>query len=191
MIYLVRHGQSEANYNKKYCGITDSQLSPLGVKQANIAALNLGDTYISKIYSSPLKRAYDTAKIICEVNNIDKNKITTVDNLTEINFGIFENMTWEEMRSSNKGETENWIKMGCKYKFPQGESYEDILNRISGFMDKLIDNSLVVTHFGVIQAMLLYYKIADYDNLWDFHISNCDIVVINNKKLENIIKYSF
>jgi alpha-ribazole phosphatase len=111
-----------------------------------------------------------------------------VDCLKEINFGIFENMTWEEMLNDYKIETDNWIEQGFKYKFPKGESYFDIMDRISDFMDNIKDDSVIVSHFGVIQSILLYYKAVNFDNIWDYRISNGDILVLKNKKIEKLIK---
>lgn len=188
MIYLVRHGESEANIQKRFSGITDVELSLKGKNQAIIAGQNLKSEKISHIYTSPLKRAKDTAKIICDEINIDENKIITDINLIEVNFGIFENMTWEEMRANNRNETDNWILKKHKYKFPEGEGYDDIIERISVFIDNIPDNSVIVSHFGVIQSILLYLKIVDDSSLWNLKISNCDIIVLNNKKYERIIR---
>ncbi len=189
MIYLVRHGESEANIHKRFSGITDVDLSEQGILQAKIAGQNLCSEKISNIYSSPLKRTADTAKIISKEINFP-NKIIIEPCLIEVNFGIFENLTWDEIRLNYKEETENWILQKHKYKFPDGEDYDDIIKRISNFMDKVPDNSLIVTHFGVIQAILLYFCIADDLNIWNFIISNCDTLLINNRKLEKIIKYN-
>ncbi|MDD2494058.1 MAG: histidine phosphatase family protein [Tissierellia bacterium] len=185
MIYLVRHGESFANINKRFSGITDVELSDLGRKQALQAGQNLREYNISRIFTSPLIRACETAKIIGEQININ---IEVINNLIEVNFGIFENMTWEEIVENHKEETELWVNQGFKYKFPEGESYDDIINRISSFIDNLEDNSVIVTHFGVIQAILLYLKAANYENVWDYRISNCDIIVLENNKIKDIIK---
>lgn len=185
MLYLVRHGESVGNANKRYCGITDIELSLDGIEQAKVVGFNLKDLNVLHIYTSPLKRAYHTAKIISDEINVN---LKIVDCLKEVNFGIFENMTWEEMLKEYKKETENWIKQGLEYTFPKGESYNDIIKRIAFFMDNIEDNSVIVSHFGVIQSILLYYKIADTSNLWNYHISNCDILVLNKKKIEKIIK---
>jgi len=188
MIYLVRHGESEANIQKRYSGITDVDLSQNGIMQAKVAGHHLIHEIISHIYSSPLKRTKDTAKIICNELNINEDKIITEPCLIEVNFGIFENMTWDEIRLNYRDETENWILKKHKYKFPEGENYEDIIKRISAFMDNVPDNSLIVTHFGVIQSILLYLGIADDLSLWNYIISNCDILVLKDKKFDRIIK---
>ncbi|MEL7646711.1 MAG: histidine phosphatase family protein [Sedimentibacter sp.] len=188
MIYLVRHGESTANVDGRYSGITDVELSQRGRKQAFAAGVNLKRKKIENIFSSPLKRAIDTAKIISRENCFDENNIIVEKSLIEVNFGIFENMTWDEMRLSHMEETEKWIQLQHRYKFPNGEGYEDIIKRVSAFVDGIPDNSVVVTHFGVIQSMMLYLNIADDKSLWQYEISNCDILVLNNKKIETIIK---
>ncbi|WMJ76304.1 MULTISPECIES: histidine phosphatase family protein [unclassified Sedimentibacter] len=190
MIYLVRHGESEANINKKFCGITDVKLSLRGKEQAALAGRRLKHENISNIYASPLIRASITAKIIGSEIGFEESKIKTERCLAEVNFGLFENMTWEEITASYVKEAEDWMAVQHKFKFPQGESYTDIIARISEFIDNVPDNSLIVTHFGVIQAVLLYLGIADDTNLWDFIISNCDILVLNNRKFVRIVKCS-
>lgn len=193
MIYLVRHGESEANLNKRFSGITNVELSLKGREEAITAGNSLMPYIIEHVFSSPLKRATDTAEIICHIINIDKNDVIIENCLIEVNFGLFENMTWDEIRIQHKEESENWILDKQKYKFPEGESYADIINRISSFIDNIPDNSLVVTHFGVIQSILLYLNIADDTNLWEYKIKNCDIVVIdkNKKEIEKIIRNSY
>lgn len=189
MIYLVRHGESEANIQNRFSGVTDVELSDKGKEQAFVAGNNLKPYKIDYVYSSPLKRAKNTAKIICNVNNIE-NVIIVENSLIEVNFGIFENMTWDEITENHREESENWILNKHKYKFPEGESYDDIIHRISDFIDNVPDNSLIVTHFGVIQSILLYLNIANETNLWDYIIKNCDILILNEKKtkIEKIIK---
>lgn len=183
MLYLVRHGESESNVQRRYTGITDVDLSCRGRIQAEAAGKKLALEKISAVYSSPLKRARETAGIICRETNYDESKILIKDCLIEINFGLFENMTWNEIESIYKEESEKWMLIGHKYKFPQGEGYEDIIKRIALFIDGVPDNSLIVTHFGVIQSILLYMGIANDTNLWNFTISNGDIVAIDDKNI--------
>ena len=183
MIYLVRHGESVANVDRRFCGITDVELSCKGKKQSLEAGLMLKKEQIDNIYTSPLIRAYDTAKIISEQINVS---VEPVACLSEVNFGIFENMTWDEIQKSYSEESEKWIKQGNGYRFPKGESYDDVLCRIGSFIDNVEDNSVIVSHFGIIQSILLYLNIADSSTLWDYHISNCDIIAIKSKKIKKI-----
>lgn len=188
MVYLVRHGESVANLNKRFSGITDVELSENGREQARVAGQKLTGEKISHVYSSTLQRARDTAKIICDEIGFDKHSIIMEDCLVEVDFGVFENMTWDEIYANYREESEKWMEQQHRYIFPEGEGYDDIINRISVFIDNVPDNSLVVTHFGVIQAVMLYLKIADDENLWETVISNCDILVLNDAKFEKIIR---
>ena len=188
MIYLVRHGESQANILRRFSGITDVELTETGLLQAAKAGKKLRGKKIDKIFSSPLKRAKYTAEIIADEIGFDKNDIIIENSLTEVNFGIFENLTWEEIVEMYAEEIESWLEFKHKYKFPKGEGYQDIIKRVAYFMDDVPDNSIISTHYGVIQAILLYFKIADDNTLWNYEISNCDIFVLNNKKLENIIR---
>ena len=186
MIYLVRHGESQANVSKRFSGITDVELTEKGALQATRAGNKLKGKRIDRIFSSPLKRARHTAELIADEIGFNKKDIIIEKSLTEVNFGIFENLTWEEILEQYADESEKWIEFKHKYKFPKGEGYSDIISRISDFMDNVTDNSLIVTHYGVIQSILLYYKIADDETLWDYKISNCAILELNGSKLENI-----
>lgn len=188
MIYLVRHGESEANTSRRFSGITDVELTETGRLQAVNSGKKLKGKIIHKIFSSPLKRAKNTAEIIADEIGFNKKDIIIDNRLTEVNFGIFENLTWEEIVQMYSGEIENWIEFKHKYIFPKGEGYDDIIDRISVFIDNVPDNSLISTHYGVIQAILLYFKIVDDNTLWNYKISNCDVFVLNNKKIEKIIK---
>lgn len=186
MIYLVRHGESQANVSKRFSGITDVDLTEKGSLQAIRAGKSLKGKTIDRIFSSPLKRARGTAELIADEIGFNKKDIIIEKSLTEVNFGIFENLTWEEILDQYADESENWIEFKHKYKFPKGEGYSDIILRVSDFMDKVADNSLIVTHYGVIQSILLYYEIADDSSLWDFKIPNCAILELNDKEIENI-----
>ena len=66
----VRHGESEANISKRYCGITDVELSQLGFEQAKEAGKILKDKTIHNIFSSPLKRAKNTAIFLALSKNV-------------------------------------------------------------------------------------------------------------------------
>ncbi len=66
IIYTARHGQTEWNALHKVCGRTDVDLTPEGYKQAEALAENVSGCRIHMIYSSPLRRAVETSRIISE-----------------------------------------------------------------------------------------------------------------------------
>ena len=82
-IYLIRHAECYGNIENKLSGITDFKLTKKGRKQAKILASKLKDLKITEIYSSPLLRALDTAKIImneCGINSLNiENDLHEID----------------------------------------------------------------------------------------------------------------
>jgi len=85
-MYLVRHGQDEDNANRILNGRRDTSLTDLGKSQARDTALKLKNFNIDVVYSSPLKRAYETARIITKEIGVDE--IICDQHLIERDFGI-------------------------------------------------------------------------------------------------------
>ena len=87
-LYLIRHAQSIGNEKKLFGGITDYELSELGLKQADSLAIKLQDYKIDGIYSSPLRRTIQTITPTAESKNL---KINIEENLKELSCGSWEN----------------------------------------------------------------------------------------------------
>lgn len=85
-IFLVRHGQDTDNATGILNGRRDTELTELGRKQAMQVAEKLRDNDVQIIYASPLKRAYETARIIAERLGIDE--VVADEHLIEREFGI-------------------------------------------------------------------------------------------------------
>jgi broad specificity phosphatase PhoE len=85
-IFIVRHGQDEDNANHILNGRRDRQLTDLGRQQAKIVGAKLKDKHIAVIYSSPLKRAFETAQIIAK--EIGVKNVIVHDDLIERDMGI-------------------------------------------------------------------------------------------------------
>ena len=86
-LYIVRHGETLWNREKRLQGREDIELSEKGREVARLTGEALMDTRIDKIFSSPLKRAYETA---CLIRNGRDIEIETDDRLRELSFGHFE-----------------------------------------------------------------------------------------------------
>lgn len=102
--YFVRHGESEANKKGIIAGWTDSPLSELGVSQAKDLANEIKESGIvfDCIFSSPLSRALDTARIIAEAIEYPIDRIIVDDDLREKFGGSFENRPWSEIYSATE-----------------------------------------------------------------------------------------
>lgn len=126
-IIYFRHGQTDYNKEHKFQGSgIDAPINKKGIEQAN----NLKDIIdtLDVIYSSPLKRALQTAKIVSDRFNIP---ININNNLIEINYGIFEGKKKEYIKNNYPKEYKSWFESNDNYKIPESdESKFDLGNRL-------------------------------------------------------------
>ena len=132
-LILVRHGQTEMNAQKLYFGKLNPPLNDLGISQAYEAKDKLLNINYDIIYSSPLERAKQTAEIC---NYLDKNIIFD-SNLEEINFGIFEGLTFEEMSKRYPDEIKKMEEDWKGYNYITGESPKEMFQRAISFLKTL------------------------------------------------------
>ena len=157
-LYFIRHGITQGNLDGKYIGFTDLPLCDEGA--AAISALKVSEVYpdVQKVYSSPLQRCLQTAEIIYPNTYLQE-----IDNISECDFGDFENKSQEELESLP--EYTEWIKGGMNACPPNGESFGDFTLRcIDGleeiFMDMMknqVTRAACITHAGVIMNLLSGY----------------------------------
>lgn len=147
-IYLVRHGEDQDNAKHILNGHRDTELTSIGEKQAEKTGEELKKANIKVIYSSPLKRAYNTAKIIAE--KIGIKDIVIDDRLKERDFGI---LTGKSIKEIPKYTKDILRARGLDY-FLDGEgieTYKDLYKKVQGFLNDVFrlnnkENVLVVTH---------------------------------------------
>lgn len=179
-LYIVRHGESDGNYKRIYCGHTDVPLTEKGKKQAENMAMLLKDRYITKIYSSPLQRAYSTALEISRVKNMP---VETNEFLKERCFGLFEGLNWDDIEAKYPEEAKKCIEQNIFYEYKDGETLEHVIERASKFLEQVEDNSVVVSHGFFIRTVLYRLGFLSLDNLYDYHMDNCDVLYIDDDKV--------
>lgn len=186
-IILIRHVETLANYERRYIGHTKSEYTEKGRKQINNILDMLVDEEIDMIYSSPLPRAKNIAKICSE--KFDKEVIVD-DALIEMNFGIFEGKTYQEVKNEYNEEWEKWTKDYKNYKIPKGENLVEVYKRVTRFIDKLKEEDktfLIVTHGGIIHTIITYLLDLKIDKRWHFKIPPGAIVEIEFENKYGII----
>lgn len=178
-IYLVRHGETAENVKGTYYGSMDIRLNEKGIAQIEALSNFFKNVNMDKVYISDTKRAYETAKVILREKSIPLFKD---ERLKETNFGDFEGKTFEELSKEYPKECELWLKDWKSFRPPSGETYMELYGRVSNFMDELkemkYNNVLIVTHSGVIKAILCYVMDGNMDLFWKFACSNGDRVLI-------------
>ena len=156
--FLVRHAEALANTEMRYLGSQDDPLTERGVHQAHRLGEALAPLPITRVYTSPLVRARDTAARIARGRGL--NFITDV-RLREGSFGDWEGLSRSEVlaRSPQNAKILASWESDPSRSPPNGDSFEDIQARILAFVEELGDGSreqwtVVVSHVGPIKALL-------------------------------------
>lgn len=159
-LHFIRHGLAMGNLQGIYMGKkTDSPLAPQGL----LRLLQLSQEYeypaVQKVYTGPLLRCTQTARAIYG----DKVFMQVVEDITEMDFGIFEGRSLQELK--NDPAFMSFLYGGMDYVVPEGESIKQFGLRcskgldyiVSDMMKNHIDSAAVVTHGGVINGLLSSY----------------------------------
>lgn len=153
-LYLIRHGKTEANEKRLYCGVTDISLTKEGKEEL----IKLKKPYINidGYYTTGLKRTNETMNIL-----FDTCKYAVEEGFREYNFGDFEMKGYEELKTSK--DYINWIEdTEGSYIIKNGESKKQYRERtkltFKSFINKLIKenkkNAILVCHGGTIGTIL-------------------------------------
>ena len=152
-VYLLRHGQTEYNVDKRYQGTRDIPLSEKGR-----AALRRADIEPDTVYVSPLCRAVDTARVLFPAA-----RLVPVHDLREMCFGIFEGRNYVEMERDP--DYLAWVGDDCMGRCPGGESRAEFSDRTCAAFASLVDEALargaemlvVMAHGGTQMAVMERY----------------------------------
>lgn len=156
-IYLIRHGETDWNAERRWQGIEPTDLNDAGRRQAHALARYLHHRQIGAIYSSDLPRALETARILGAA--VDVTPVVDV-RWREINVGVFQGLTGEEVELRYPEAIAAWRVDDLDYRIPQGESRRDLMTRAyAAWQDMLANNSAgrevaVVSHGGTIRLLL-------------------------------------
>lgn len=178
--FLVRHGETMWNRQGKYQGQSDVPLTDEGREQARFLSERLKDEKIDVIYASDLDRAIETAAIIAKYHDLN---VLPAPLMRELNFGIWEGMTYDEIIQKWPQEYNEWQRDPHNKKPPEGETLAELCKRVSKFLKETArehpdSRILVVSHAGPIRAILSVLLNLRQDFFWKFKISNTSITII-------------
>lgn len=159
-LYIIRHGQTEWNTQRRLQGWNNSNLTEKGISDAEMLSDKLKDTDFKHIYSSPQKRAFETATIVKRNRDID---IIELEGLKEIGFGNWEGMRIGEIEKEYAEEYNTFIKTPHLYHpLPGSESFEDLFKRVNDALEIIIKNggekALIVCHGVTIKVLIAIIK---------------------------------
>lgn len=168
-LYLTRHGETVWNTEGRFQGWANSDLTELGIKQAQWLERRIRELEIDVIYSSPTGRAYQTAEILSADRGLE---ILTHDGLREINVGVWEGKNQDEIKALCTDNHFNFWNIPSKYIPTEGgETYRQMLDRSFAAISEIIKNNegkrvLVVTHTITIKSFMCMLEKRDVDTLW-------------------------
>ncbi|MCP4672281.1 MAG: histidine phosphatase family protein [Desulfobacula sp.] len=192
-IFLVRHGQTEWNLQKRFQGHKNSPLTIKGKKQALEAKKSLSQYQIHRAYVSPLKRAKDTIDIILDGSSIE---VIEKKSLKEINLGSWEGQTIEEMERSHPDEYIQFWNRQDEFFLPGAETYKQLQNRVITELKNIFKkehnkNILVVSHWIAIKVAIAYYTSIPMNQLSSLtNLENGKFFTLINENGNVIIKNS-
>lgn len=182
-LIFIRHGQTDWNVQGKIQGSYDSELNDTGIKQAmKLSEKLLSLNYrFSKIYSSPQKRALKTAEILSKSSNVD---YVSMKDLQEMNMGKWEGLSWSEVEDKYPNEYKEWYLNRRYTNTPDGESYQDMLERVLKAINKIInennDDVVIVSHSAVIMCLQCYVTNTPFNDMLKFKTPNANITEIDS-----------
>ena len=199
-ILLIRHGQSEWNKLNLFTGFKNIELSDQGIEEADKAGQNFKNLNIKFdiVFTSKLKRAQETAKIILKNLNqwdhlYEKGKIKTDINLNERDYGDLTGLNKKETADKFGEEQVHKWRRGYSDQPPNGESLEDVVKRVKIYFEESINpaiqsadnnNILIAAHGNSLRALLIVMNIYDSSNINSVELSTgvpIHVILENNK----------
>ena len=186
-ILLIRHGQSEWNKLNLFSGFKIIELYEQGIEEANKAGQNFKnlDIKFNIVFTSELKRAQETAKIILQ--NLDQwnflnneGKIISNINLNERDYGDLTGLNKKETAEKFGEEQVHKWRRGYSDQPPNGESLEDVVRRVTKYFEEVIkpaiqsnenDNILIAAHGNSLRALLIVMNIYEPNNINSVELS--------------------
>ncbi len=195
-LIMVRHGETDWNLRKKIQGSNDIELNKTGIMQANeLGTAILESEYkIAKVFTSKQKRAERTAQIVSEKIGVD---YLVMEGLEEMSLGLWEGLNWTEVENHYPVEYEKWRANRRYIRTPQGESYQDLLDRLLPAMEEIVSGEegdiLVVSHSAVIMCLLAYLKETPFEKMVrDYPVNNAELIEIDTTYWQkNVISNQF
>ncbi len=151
-LVLVRHGETDWNRQRRFQGHADQPLNDAGRSQARELAGRLRDEPVTALYTSPLRRASETAQILATGFGLEAR---TLDALLEIDVGAWEGLTVDEVRERYPDRADQDWRSGWE----DGETYDELEQRVVPALIELGSRHggghvLAVTHAGPLRAAI-------------------------------------
>lgn len=179
--WLVRHGQTDWNLERRFQGHTDIPLNALGIVQARELAASLDGSQISAVYSSDLSRALQTAAILAENRNLP---VIQDKRLREISMGEWEGQIWQDVNQRLTKEMMELRNDPVNSRAAGGESLAEVAARVQDFAAETAARHsgqivLIVSHGLSLGALHCLAVGLPLSQARDMIPNNCSVVRVN------------
>ena len=179
-IYLVRHGETAWNKAKIFRGRRDIPLDEQGRLEAACAARALREVPFTRIFSSPLSRARETAEAIAVGRGL---AVIADEAFTDIDYGEWTEYWDTEARRKFGDQYRRWKESPHRVKFPGGESLDDVRRRAAPRLTELARQNpegtiALVSHRVVLKLLLCEAKGLDNSHFWEVRLDTGAISVL-------------
>jgi broad specificity phosphatase PhoE len=190
-IVLMRHGRTDWNDAHRFQGRTDIPLNDKGLAQAEKTADRLAKWPVDAVYTSPMIRACQTAQPIA---NRHGRKPIVLNDLVEVDFGPWENQSFENIRCQYPDLMRKWMKDPF-FRAPEGaETWESIRIRAERAIEVVLREEgkrvVVVSHGGIMRALFSVLLGLDPHVVWNIKASNCALNGIEVRKDQTLLAFS-
>ena len=194
-LFLVRHGETDWNVEGRAQGQTDTRLNDTGYLQAERVASRLSSVTFVAAYSSDLSRVVDTASPILRGRDVP---LTTMPELREKNFGEWEGMTFDEIGSRYPEQHARLFSIDTDFAPPGGESDLQVFHRAGIVSERIYEacgdeegNILVVSHGGMLYALIAYLLHLSAEEVWRFRLDNSGLSIISLYQDDGVVMELF
>ncbi len=153
-LIIIRHSETEWNLDGRMQGHSDSDLTPLGLRQAEATAARLAGEKAHALHSSDLARALRTAEVIARATGLP---VVPDPRLRERDMGLFQGLTFDQIREQYPEDYRQFASRRTDYIIPYGESMQQCYDRVIGGLQAIAHQHpgrrvVVVTHGGPLSA---------------------------------------
>ena len=178
MIYLIRHGLTQANKENRFAGRTSEPLCTEGVSRLREVAKELHSAAIDRIFCGPLPRTRQSAVLISQACGA---AVESREGLNEIFLPHWDGLTKDEIREKFGPEYPTWLSQPASFQVEGCETLEDVMKRAVACVKEIAsshpaDTVLLVTHLIVARCLLLYDRKLPLARFRSIQVANGEIV---------------
>jgi broad specificity phosphatase PhoE len=187
-IIMTRHGETQWNIQEIFRGRLDVELNEKGLKQADLLGKYLADSDIDAVYTSPMKRAIQTAEAVARYH---KQHVRIAREITDLDFGNWQGLTLAQVKEQYKELYLVWQEQPDKTVIPGGETLGDVRRRSLSFVHELVNRHsgtfMLVTHRVIVKVLTCALLGLGDSHFWNIRVDSCGITAFSYRDGQYIL----